>query len=376
MPGRSPVPARRPGAENAGDDLGRRAGTKRSGNSARHAASSAAGNIRLFFRNAGDAEASIAGVARAARAVARFPGAQSIWVDIASGETLATSALDDILRANPRSVLAPAPSTRATYRRTLIPADPTIAQILNATGKSSDGIVSRWINRPLSRLISRPLLMVPGIRPAHATLMTAAFGVAMLCCLLTRSYWGLIGGGLLFQAASVIDGVDGEIARATFRSSARGAMLDTAVDMVINVSFVVGLTISLTALYGPVHAALGASAVVLIVSGLLILAWLARRVGDPGNFNVIKIFYRRHFPTGPAARITDALVVVTSRDFFALLFALLIVIGLGQSIPLLLNGFALIWLSLTLFSIRPILQACAPAARPTGPRGDLRRQTA
>jgi CDP-L-myo-inositol myo-inositolphosphotransferase len=257
-----------------------------------------------------------------------------------------------------------------------VPADPTITQVLNATGKSSDGIVSRWINRPLSRLISRPLLLIPGVRPGHATSLTAAVGVAMLCCLLTRSDAGLIGGGLLFQAASVIDGVDGEIARATFRSSARGAMLDTAVDMVINVGFIVGLTVSLSALYGPVHAALGASAIALILSGLLVLAWLARRVGDPGNFNVIKIFYRRNFPTGPAARITDALVLVTSRDFFALLFALLIVIGTGQSIPVLLNGFALLWFALTLFSIRPILRGCAPAVRLIGAKRELRRQAA
>ena len=333
--------------------------------------------IRLVFPTAAEAEDSIAGVARAARAVASLSSAVgSIWIDIANGDHLSAKTMDDIRRANRQVVLVSAPDDRDAYDLEPLPRDPTIAEILNATGKPSDGIVSRWINRPVSRLISRFLLTIPAVRPVHATVLTAVFGIAMFCCLLTGSYWGLVAGGLLFHAASVIDGVDGEIARATFRSSPRGAMLDTAVDMVVNVSFVIGLTVSLTTLYGPVQAALGASAITLIVSGLVIVAWLARRVGDPGNFNVIKMFYRSNFPSGVAAKITDALVFATSRDFFALLFAVLIMIGLGQSIPALLNGFAVLWLALILFSVRPILAGCAPPSPLGGSKGDLRRQTA
>ena len=322
-------------------------------------ATAAGERIRLVFPTAADAEWKIAGVARAARAAAAFASARSVWIDIANGDTLAAGAMDDIGRANGHAVLCPRASEITAYRQVALPPDRSIADILKATGKPSDGIVSRWINRPVSRMISRLLLAVTGIRPVHATLLTATFGVAMLFCLLMGSHWGLVAGGVLFQAASVLDGVDGEIARATYRSSARGAMLDTAVDMVINVGFVVGLTACLTALYGPAQAALGASAVAMMVSGLLILAWLARKVGDPGNFNVVKIFYRTNFPTGLGARITDALVFATSRDFFALLFALMIVAGLGGSIPALLNGFAIVWLGLTLWSVRPILAGSA-----------------
>ena len=66
-------------------------------------------------------------------------------------------------------------------------------------------------------------------------------------------FWGMLAGGkaglilgaILFQAASVIDGVDGEMARATFRATDLGATLDSAVDMATNFLFVLGLTIHL-----------------------------------------------------------------------------------------------------------------------------------
>src|SRR5690606_34485234 len=41
--------------------------------------------------------------------------------------------------------------------------------IITATAKASDGIVSRHFNRPISRLISRMLLRVRGVKPVHAT---------------------------------------------------------------------------------------------------------------------------------------------------------------------------------------------------------------
>ena len=56
---------------------------------------------------------------------------------------------------------------------------------------------------------------------------------------------GLILGGILFQAASVIDGVDGEMARATFRATDFGKTLDSAVDMATNFLFVSALTLHL-----------------------------------------------------------------------------------------------------------------------------------
>jgi len=48
-------------------------------------------------------------------------------------------------------------------------------------------------------------------------------------------------GALLFQAASMFDGVDGEIARATYRTSRSGAALDSAIDAATNFAAMLGI---------------------------------------------------------------------------------------------------------------------------------------
>src|SRR4030095_14373403 len=56
----------------------------------------------------------------------------------------------------------------------------TSMTILKATGKTSAGPVSRWLNRPVSQRISALLLFLfPGIRPIHATIGTALLAIVM-----------------------------------------------------------------------------------------------------------------------------------------------------------------------------------------------------
>ena len=116
---------------------------------------------------------------------------------------------------------------------------------VRATGKASDGLVSRWLNRPISRSISIVLLRRAG-RPADPRHIRHRPD-RLWSCSLARSAAasGLVGGALLFHVASVFDGVDGEIARATWRSSRAGAALDTIVDMATNVLFLVGIVTNL-----------------------------------------------------------------------------------------------------------------------------------
>src|SRR5205085_8231991 len=107
-------------------------------------------------------------------------------------------------------------------------------QILLATAKSSDGIISAWLNRPISQRLSSFALRIPAIPPSHLSLVTAAVLVLMFFLLLRGGHDSLIFGGVLFHVASVFDGCDGEIARATHRTSAAGARLDTFVDVAGN----------------------------------------------------------------------------------------------------------------------------------------------
>ena len=202
-----------------------------------------------------------------------------------------------------------------------LPAD-AARRIVAATAKPGDGIVSRHINRPVSQAISGRLLRWPGIRPIHATWVTAALALAMVLSLLLGGAAGLISGAVLFQAASIVDGVDGEIARATFRTSAHGARLDSLVDAATNVGFVGGVAINLFRA-GEVTAALaGGAAGVLLAAGLALIGQRARASKRPFTFNGVK----ERVGAGKS-RVMTWLTWLTMRDFFALAAALLVIAG-------------------------------------------------
>lgn len=240
-------------------------------------------------------------------------------------------------------------------------------EILRGTAKASDGVVSRLFNRPVSQRISGLLLHIPGIRPGHLTAVTALFGLLMFAAFLFEGYAGLALGGVLFHVASVVDGVDGEIARATFRDTRAGAVLDTAVDMATNLLFYLGVTIALTRLYGPDQALAGGWCVILGLFGLFLIRRLAARAGEPGSFDIVKIYYRRRYTHGIPKRITDFLVAVTSRDFFAFGNALIILAGGGAAVTYLLAGFATVWVGYILLAAPAILrEAEAETAAPLG----------
>jgi len=321
------------------------------------------GRPLLLFRDAAAAARPIAGVAAAARAAAVLveDGAREIWIALEAGGQLSEATIADLRRACPDTGFryGGGEGMPAIRGEEIIPAGRDSAaarQVLRETAKDSDGIVSKYLNRPVSRAISALLLQVPGFRPVHATIGTALIALAMGYELLLGGRHGLLWGGILFHAASVFDGVDGEVARATYRSSARGALLDTIVDMMTNFLFYVGLTVSLTRLYGPGQAMMGGWAVAAGLTGMVILGWLVRQLGEPGNFDLLKRFYRERFPAGFPRRVVDAVVTITSRDFFAFGSALLIVTGHPKVVTLGLALFASLWVLLILIALPQMMR--------------------
>lgn len=218
--------------------------------------------------------------------------------------------------------------------------------IMRSTAKPTDGIVSRLINRPVSSRISQLLLHYRSIRPIHATAATGLVALLMFGWLLSGSQLGLIGGALLFQAASMLDGVDGEIARATFRSSAFGATLDSLTDAATNLGFIIGLSINLWML-GFDHALkVGLSGFMCLGVGLLLLGRHAAAKGAPIHFDGLKHFLRR-YPT----RISDWLIWLTMRDFLALFGALMVLCGVGYYFLVLFALGTLIWVMCVVYLV-------------------------
>jgi len=197
-------------------------------------------------------------------------------------------------------------------------------RIIANTGKPTDGLVSRLINRPISQFISLQALKFPGVRPIHGTVVAALIGVAMALCLFFGGIVGLYAGAVLFQLASIIDGVDGEIARATLRSSKLGATLDTASDAATNFAFIAGVSFNLWQQGETLAGQMGFAGLGLLAIGLAIIGWLSVRAGGPLSFDALK-----HDAQVTASPVMNALAKITSRDVYALALAVMILIGLA-----------------------------------------------
>jgi 1L-myo-inositol 1-phosphate cytidylyltransferase / CDP-L-myo-inositol myo-inositolphosphotransferase len=111
------------------------------------------------------------------------------------------------------------------------------AKLRRSLGKPTDGPVSRLLNRPLSTRLS--MALAP-LRPAPDLVSLVAFGLGVAGGVLLAAGRGLAG-ALLVHAASVADGVDGELARLQHRGGPRGALLDGVLDRVADAAILAGL---------------------------------------------------------------------------------------------------------------------------------------
>jgi phosphatidylglycerophosphate synthase len=106
--------------------------------------------------------------------------------------------------------------------------------------KPQDGFVSRYLNRPISQLVTRMLLKLP-IHPNSWTI--AIFILCLIACpfLMRGGYVDIIIGAAIFQLYSILDGCDGEIARAKNLESKFGERLDHFCDFLASVVFILAL---------------------------------------------------------------------------------------------------------------------------------------
>ncbi|ADB57829.1 bifunctional L-myo-inositol-1-phosphate cytidylyltransferase/CDP-L-myo-inositol myo-inositolphosphotransferase [Archaeoglobus profundus] len=99
-----------------------------------------------------------------------------------------------------------------------------------------DGFVSRRINRKISLRLSE--LLVNRITPNQATLIS--FLVGIFSAIL--NLFSIPLAGLVYQISSILDGIDGEIARASLRTSKFGGWLDSVLDRYVDFLFLLTLS--------------------------------------------------------------------------------------------------------------------------------------
>ncbi len=226
-------------------------------------------------------------------------------------------------------------------------------RLFENSGKSQDGIVSRLINRPLSRQLSQLMVRLP-ILPNQWTLLLMILPIAGAMFLLRGDYLGFAIGAVLFQLHSALDGCDGEIARVKYLESEAGGKLDGLCDRVSTLLFAVGLGFGLSRLAGNtelmrwLYALEGIGAAIFIgvtetlltrnkidetmeVSGESYRIFVA---GNRQNFNQgdqLKLWMIKHsgmLSAGESA--TSFFGQLTKRDVFNFVFMLLAVAGFAQ----------------------------------------------
>ena len=110
--------------------------------------------------------------------------------------------------------------------------------------KPQDGFVSRVLNRPISRRITHLLLRFP-IHPNAWTIAIFALPLVASIFFIRGNYLSVVIGAAIFQVFSILDGCDGEIARAKNLESKFGERLDYFCDFVASLLYVLALGLGL-----------------------------------------------------------------------------------------------------------------------------------
>ena len=227
-------------------------------------------------------------------------------------------------------------------------------QLLRRTGKTQDGFVSRFINRPISRFITRGLLKFP-ITPSAWTLSMLVLPVIAFFFLAHGDYAGFVIGTALFQIANILDGCDGEIARAKYLESERGRRLDSLCDLITNLIFVLCLGVGLFRQAGSVGPWRSIYLVESIISCLLIGARLAGYAAELVARDTMRPVSRRDEQSilDSSQRLfggtlTAFLFQLTKRDVIFFGFFLLAIAGLASWILHLVFIFSVVTLLLRL----------------------------
>ncbi|MCH8259345.1 MAG: NTP transferase domain-containing protein [Planctomycetes bacterium] len=165
--------------------------------------------------------------------------------------------------------------------------------LASLTKGSQDGYVSQRLNRPLSTRLSAHLATT-GITPNQITVISFLISLTGAGLLSVGMFATGVLGGLLVQAASVIDGCDGEIARLKHLSSPRGAWLDTILDRYADMAVTLAVTFAYAAVHpGPLPWIIG----FLAAFGFILASYVTKefgiRMGEPYPNDVLNRLKRR-----------------------------------------------------------------------------------
>jgi hypothetical protein len=125
-----------------------------------------------------------------------------------------------------------------------------------------------------------------------------------------------------------------------------------------------GRQAGLTSLHGLHYAQIGGWAVIAGATGLVAMSALTFRIGEHGNFNVLKPYYAAWLAEGFPAQVRRWITRITSRDFFAFACFLLTLVGLPQVALVGFAFFTTLWVILILVAAPGLLRQAARSSDP------------
>ena len=249
--------------------------------------------------------------------------------------------------------------------------------------RHADGPTAFYLNRPVSLALSRWLVGTP-VTPNHVTTVALLLGLAAAACAATAEWGLLIVGGLLLQLSSILDGVDGEIARMRLTASRAGEWYDTICDDVINTAFMIALGVAAVRRTGePLWAwATVAAAITAVVLASLLYRELARH--GIASHNHLRWGFEEGGRSAALARVARPVLVafsyIAKRDTYTLVVLALLVLDRPVAAFVFMavgNAAVLVGFAVRRPSVAPdaLREGIAPPAHPTQkavPEGDGR----
>ncbi|MBI2896354.1 MAG: CDP-alcohol phosphatidyltransferase family protein [Deltaproteobacteria bacterium] len=243
---------------------------------------------------------------------------RDLSLDAAARDLLATGAG----RALPVSAHTPAlrirsdEERRAAHRR-------LFAGLKKPLGHDADGIVAYYLNRRISSWMSRALVHTP-VTPNQVSAIAMILGLVAAALAATGVWAWMVAAGVILQSASVIDGVDGEIARLKLCMSKSGEWFDTVCDDVTSIAFFAGVGHACHLRGAPWALA---STVVGAASWIALDALLYRDLLRAGHAS-----HNQNPWVPPSGRLSRAVVLAIAyagkRDLYTLILLVLLVLDL------------------------------------------------
>jgi hypothetical protein len=194
--------------------------------------------------------------------------------------------------------------------------------------KPQDGFVSRFLNRPISSRVTRVLVKFP-IHPSAFTASIFVLPLVAAVFLVRGDYLSVVLGAAIFQLFSILDGCDGEIARAKNLESKFGQRLDSVCDFLGSIIYVLALGSGLH------HVKEGAVCALLITANELVLRW-GTGAKQLASEDFHESFYARHHGMIGHSGLLDLgerfvwwLFQLTKRDVAIFFFLVLAVLNLS-----------------------------------------------